>query len=1462
MQRLHHAFCSGRLALSALPYRAAVAIAALVVVAAFAPLRAEPQYISSIAGSGVAGFNGDGLDAAVTALYLPQDGTYGPDGNFYFLDWNNHRVRRLVTSTNLIEGVVATGELGDAQDGPALAIRLNHPTGLFFDAQGRMLMACWHNSKVKRLDFTTGMVTNVAGTGARSFGGDGFAANDAFLDLPSSAVEDSLGNIIISDQANFRLRRCDPIGNISTICGTGIAGYGGDGGQASLAMLRSPVGQSAPPAGRIDIDAQDRIYIADTGNHVIRRIDSDGTIRTVAGSGGQAGYSGDGGPATSARLNTPSDVAVAPDGTMYIADTANNAVRRVALDGTIVTIAGTGAAGFSGDGGLGRSAKLNRPYGVAIGPSGEVVIADSYNHRFRVLTEERREGTPTEEDPEIEIVACTGEIGSICTYAGTGFAGFNGDGKDRQKTHLYWPFDVEFTPSGRVYVIDWNNHRIREVLPDQRLLTVMGTPFVGDGPADLSDQTAPGAPGLSVDLNHPTDLQEFPSGELLVVNWHNHKVRQLDPDTGLVQILMGGPAGFAGDGLTAREILVNQPPHGVFDAAGNFFLIDQRNQRLRLLKSFATLKRDAPVSTIAGTGTRGFNGDGPALMTQVNFPTGTNPEPSGGIAVAANGAVYFADTLNHRIRRLVFNGPDFTDGEVTTIAGTGERGGSGDGGPAVDAQINYPQDLEIGPDGKLYFADTDNHRVRRIDLSTGMMEAVAGTGVEGYSGDGGPALTATFRRPFGVAFDPFGNLYIADTFNGRIRKVKMTAVAEGPESLLPADYLASYVEVRDCRFSLEHGGITIRVLASPGAAEAYQDEAETLPVGSIIVKEEYSDSDCSPSSLLRWRVMRKEAPGFDPEHGDWHWQFVTPRREVVYDDKATCISCHLAPDCTRRDYMCTLEGGGAEMEPVLDSLPATLLSISGTPPSDDDHDDEGGDGGGAHGPSADFDIYAVGADPGDGRGPLVLHYGDGDWQRLSTGATGDLWWISDHMIEGDFYLCGEGGLILRLTHETKEFERMGTPGNNLLFGIWGTDRQNLWAVGGDPADEDRGGVVWRFNGTTWTVDDTVEAARPEGIPTLYKVWGRNPSDIYAVGRLGVALHFNGTRWTRVSTGVTRPLFTVHGNASRVVATGGAFEGVLLELEGAAFVDHTPSGAPQLNGVFVSEGTTPAGPAAAVGAEGSFATWGEAGWELKPPVVAARALDFHATWVDSSSGVWAVGGDLSVDQSYGVLAYAGSSTIGRHFVSDPCPLGEVGKPGTVSYTQDIAPLFEKKGCTASVCHGGLLPASEYDMRRYDDLFGPGLEAQAFFMCNIVPGNPEASFLIEKLRPNPRSGVRMPNGLTPLSEEEIALISTWILEGAALDTPEPRPFRRGDADGDGRWNITDAVFTFNFLFNGGPVPPCRDAADSDDFEGINLTDGIFTLNFLFLGGRRIPAPYPSCGEDPTPNDGVTCDASPCT
>jgi DNA-binding beta-propeller fold protein YncE len=361
---------------------------------------------------------------------------------------------------------------------------------------------------------------------------------------------------------------------------------------------------------------------------------------------------------------------------------------------------------------------------------------------------------------------CTTAPGSICTWAGTGEPAFNGEGLALRASALYWPMDVEFAPDGAAFVIDWQNHRVRRADPggNARLKTVIGTDAIGDGPDDGSE-TPPGVPGTTINLNHPTDLQIASDGTLLLAAWHNHKVRRYSPQTELVELACGSKPGFAGDDGPAAAALLNQPKALVVTpVTGEIFVLDTRNFRVRRIQPDG----DHVINTVVGIGTAGFSGDGgPPAAAQLKFQKpGDNPEPGGALALDQQGRLYIADTENQRIRRV-----DFQANIIETVVGTGVAGFSGDGGPATQATINYPRDMEFGPDGRLYIADSDNHRVRAVDMDTGIITTVAGSGELGFDGDGGPANLAKLARPFGIGFDPLGNLFIADTFNNRIRKV-------------------------------------------------------------------------------------------------------------------------------------------------------------------------------------------------------------------------------------------------------------------------------------------------------------------------------------------------------------------------------------------------------------------------------------------------------------------------------------------------------------------------------------------------------------------------------------------------------------------------------------------------------------------------------------------------------------------
>jgi sugar lactone lactonase YvrE len=358
------------------------------------------------------------------------------------------------------------------------------------------------------------------------------------------------------------------------------------------------------------------------------------------------------------------------------------------------------------------------------------------------------------------------EPGQACTWAGLpGEFGFTDDGRDRLDTKLYWTMDLSFAADGTVWFIDWNNHLVRRVMADQTVRTYVGWTdpvFPGDGLQGGAERTAEGAPGTDVQLNHPTDLAQTADGKVLVMAWHNHKLRELDPATGRVRILAGGGAGYSGDGATMATALFRQPKALELDDAGNMYILDQANFRVRRIDA-AT----GAMATVAGNGMFGADGDGgPATSATLSFEAGSNPEPTGGLAIDGD-TLYIADTLSNRVRAV-----DLISGTITTIAGTGTEGSSGDGGLATAALLARPRDLEIGPEGDLYIADTDNNRIRAIDKASGVIRTVAGTGELGLDLDDDLPATATMlRRPFGIEFSPAGDLYISDTINSRILKV-------------------------------------------------------------------------------------------------------------------------------------------------------------------------------------------------------------------------------------------------------------------------------------------------------------------------------------------------------------------------------------------------------------------------------------------------------------------------------------------------------------------------------------------------------------------------------------------------------------------------------------------------------------------------------------------------------------------
>ena len=336
--------------------------------------------ISTYAGTGTAGYTGDLGAATAARIAHPEGITVAANGDVYYADPDNNVIRKVTAATGIITTVAGSGGNGSSGDGGlAILAKFKNAEGVFVVANGDLYLADTGNHEIRKVTAATGLVTLVVGSTSPGYSGDGGAATAARLRLPAAIVVAANGDMYIADTGNDTVRKVTAATGIATTyAGTGTTGYTGDGGAATSARLSGP--QGLVLAGNGDL------YIADTGNNVIRRVTAaTGVITTFAGTG-TAGFLGDGGVATSARLNAPESVSISASGELYIADAGNNRIRRVSTGGTITTVAGTGTAGSAGDGGLPTAAQLNSPHGIAVSTSGTYYISDRVNNEIRRVT--------------------------------------------------------------------------------------------------------------------------------------------------------------------------------------------------------------------------------------------------------------------------------------------------------------------------------------------------------------------------------------------------------------------------------------------------------------------------------------------------------------------------------------------------------------------------------------------------------------------------------------------------------------------------------------------------------------------------------------------------------------------------------------------------------------------------------------------------------------------------------------------------------------------------------------------------------------------------------------------------------------------------------------------------------------------------------------------------------------------
>ena len=565
---------------------------------------------------------------------------------------------------------------------------------------------------------------------------------------PQYPAVDASGNVYFqSNNAIYKLSA----GSVTRIAGIARAGFAGDGGPATSAQISTNI-QFSDAQSPMTLDSAGNLYFVDGLR--IRKVGTDGKISTVAGTG-QGGGGGDNGPALSATFSSPGGVAVDSAANIYVSDTASHVVRRIAPNGTITRYAGTGQEGFGGDNGPATAAMLNKPQGLAVDSAGNLYIADFQNARIR----------------EVNVA------GSITTVAGDGDFSLSGDNQPALTSGIGAPSAVAVDRSGAVYMLtsgptatSFGNVGVIRVVSGGAVRTLIGL-----GRAQLSSgQTASDVflaqvflPGLAVDSQ--TNVYFGDDAYLWKIGF----------DGNLTSVAGNGTANFSGDGGAALNAQLSGPVAVGFDAGGNLYIADADSARIRKVDS------SGAITTIAGTGTSGYAGDG-AAATKAQIRVD-------GMAVDKSGNVYIADSGNGVIRKVT------PAGGISTVAGSGKFGYSGDGGPAVQAGFSLLSGVAVDSAGNIYAGDSCV--IRKVSAADGTISAFAGRFCStsclrvGGGGDGGPASLAVIPCVNGIWTDAADNLYFGESSfvsGDRLRKIShssgiVSAIAGGGSADFAAD---------------------------------------------------------------------------------------------------------------------------------------------------------------------------------------------------------------------------------------------------------------------------------------------------------------------------------------------------------------------------------------------------------------------------------------------------------------------------------------------------------------------------------------------------------------------------------------------------------------------------------------------------------------------------------------------------
>ncbi len=659
----------------------------------------------------------------------------------------------------VIETIVGTGVRSFGGDGvPPTLSGLSYPAGIAFDATGRLLIADTENHRIRYV--ANNLIGTMIGTGVAGWSDSATLALEVPIHSPIDVLPLNNGSVVFSDSGNHRIRIMSASGIVSTLVGDGTPAVAGDGQCGTQASVLRPVG--------LVTDATGNLFWAE--EHRVRVLENN-IVRTIAGTG-VAGYAGDGSPALEAQFNTISDLAVRPGGGIFVADTGNHRVRLISPSWSLVsTYAGNGVKGDTVGSVTATIAMLDTPVALVHDHLNQLIIA---NEGTRLLVRIRHDGLTTRylvtDNMNQPFVAAgltrdsTGdtyysqEFSYVTVYngatgtptphespfAGIGIASYGGDGVPAGLTFLATPSFLVFDPTGQLVFSDTGANRVRRIDSSGIVRTIAGN---GLASGSVSD----GSYAINIPVSSPMGLGYDATGNLYVAENGRHVIRRFTPGPNSMayRAVGSGTQGYAtGTALTAY---LNSPAGLAVSSTGVLVFADQMNHRLR------SAEPTGSIADLVGNGNATFTGDwGPGTLATLNTPTGVFRDSSGRTLIA--------DTLNNRVRALS------PGGIITTLAGTGSSGYSSDGILAVSASVKAPSHAISDASGNIYIADTQNHRIRKISTD-GRISTIAGTGVQGYNGDGDQAIFSRLNQPFGLLIDATGDLLIVDRGNGRIRKI-------------------------------------------------------------------------------------------------------------------------------------------------------------------------------------------------------------------------------------------------------------------------------------------------------------------------------------------------------------------------------------------------------------------------------------------------------------------------------------------------------------------------------------------------------------------------------------------------------------------------------------------------------------------------------------------------------------------